>query len=284
MTSPQVHPLYRPGSVVALLLLITGWRVLALAVYPFDLYPDEVQYWDWSRELAFGYFSKPPMVAWLIGLGTAVAGTTEFGIKLAAPFIHLVTALLVWVLARDLFGPRAGFWSALTYALLPAVSLSSLIISTDPPMMMFWAAALIALLAAFLVASAASIIKALTVTERPLTVMVYFAVPASFGLAIPAAWVWITPTWEQLAGLALVGVLATTGQYSAVRALRVGEATAVVPFDYLQLPLSGVLGFLIFAELPTVWTVAGALVIAGSTLYIALREARLRKAPAPARE
>ncbi|HWU81152.1 MAG TPA: 4-amino-4-deoxy-L-arabinose transferase, partial [Caulobacter sp.] len=49
---------------------LTLVRLIALFVTPLELYPDEAQYWLWSRELAFGYFSKPPMIAWLIWLTT----------------------------------------------------------------------------------------------------------------------------------------------------------------------------------------------------------------------
>src|SRR6187549_3191838 len=46
--------------------VLTVLRVAALFITPLELYPDEAQYWLWSRHLDFGYFSKPPVVAWLI--------------------------------------------------------------------------------------------------------------------------------------------------------------------------------------------------------------------------
>ena len=59
--------------------------------------------------------------------------------------------------------------------------------------------------------------------------------------------------------------------------LRAGEATAVIPFEYSRLIYALVIGFLIFAEIPSVWTLVGGAVIIGATLYIALREAQLGK-------
>jgi hypothetical protein len=53
---------------------ITAARLLWLAVQSAGLYPDEAQYWFWAKHLAFGYYSKPPLVAWLIALTTALFG------------------------------------------------------------------------------------------------------------------------------------------------------------------------------------------------------------------
>jgi drug/metabolite transporter (DMT)-like permease len=66
-----------------------------------------------------------------------------------------------------------------------------------------------------------------------------------------------------------------------VRGFALGEATAIMPFDYMRLLFAGVVGFLVFAEMPDRWTVAGAAIIVAATLYIALRELRLGKAELP---
>ena len=70
------------------LLMVAGLTILRLAALfatPLELYPDEAQYWLWSRELAFGYFSKPPMIAWLIWLTTTIGGDAEAWVRLSAP-------------------------------------------------------------------------------------------------------------------------------------------------------------------------------------------------------
>jgi 4-amino-4-deoxy-L-arabinose transferase-like glycosyltransferase len=128
----------------ALSLLIAFTRMLALRHSTFDLLPDEAQYWSWSRALAPGYFSKPPMVAWLIAATTSVVGDDEFGVRLAAPLIHAATGIIVAVLGRAMFSARAGFMAALLYATLPGVTFSGLVISTDAPLLLFWALALLA--------------------------------------------------------------------------------------------------------------------------------------------
>src|ERR1700730_18281913 len=66
---------------------ITGLRLLWLALQPADLFPDEAQYWVWSQQLAPGYYSKPPLLAWLIALTTGLFGDSEFAVRLSAPLL-----------------------------------------------------------------------------------------------------------------------------------------------------------------------------------------------------
>jgi 4-amino-4-deoxy-L-arabinose transferase-like glycosyltransferase len=128
--------------------LLTLLRLVALAFQSLDLGPDEAQYWAWAQTPAFGYFSKPPMIAWLIGLTTRIAGDGEFGVRFAAPLLHGATALLIFVFAKKLYGERTALWSAIVFATLPAVSLSSALISTDVPLLFYWAGALYVLIEA----------------------------------------------------------------------------------------------------------------------------------------
>lgn len=130
---------------IAINLLLAFTRVLALRNSPLDLLPDEAQYWSWSRHLAAGYFSKPPMIAWLIAGTTSGLGNEEWAVRLAAPLVHAATGIVVVLLGRALFSARLGFWAGLTYATLPGVSFSALVISTDVPLLFFWALALLAL-------------------------------------------------------------------------------------------------------------------------------------------
>lgn len=129
---------------LSVLAVMGALRLVALAGNGTDLYMDEAQYWAWSQELAAGYFSKPPLIAWIIHGATAVCGDGEACIRLPAVLLHLVTALLIYALASRLYTDEIAFWAALGYALLPAVSLSSGIISTDVPLLACWALALVA--------------------------------------------------------------------------------------------------------------------------------------------
>jgi 4-amino-4-deoxy-L-arabinose transferase-like glycosyltransferase len=127
---------------------ITALRLVWLWVQPYDLYPDEAQYWFWAKHLAFGYYSKPPLVAWLIALTTGLFGNGEFAVRLAAPLLHAGTAVFVYAIGARLYDRRVGLWSALAYATLPGVSVSAFIMSTDAPLLLCWAAALYAFIRA----------------------------------------------------------------------------------------------------------------------------------------
>jgi len=127
---------------------ITLVRVAVLFGQSFPLFFDEAQYWTWSQKLAFGYFSKPPFIAWIIAATTTLCGDGEACIRLSAPFFHLGTSVLIFVLGRDLYGARVGFWSGLTYIILPGVSFSAILISTDVYLLFFWALALVCLVRA----------------------------------------------------------------------------------------------------------------------------------------
>jgi 4-amino-4-deoxy-L-arabinose transferase-like glycosyltransferase len=121
---------------------VTVARLIWLAAGHADLYPDEAQYWLWSLHPAFGYYSKPPLVAWLIAATTALFGEDELAIRLAAPLRHFGASLVIFAIARRLYDARVAMWSAIAYATLPGVSASAALISTDAPLLFCWAVAL----------------------------------------------------------------------------------------------------------------------------------------------
>jgi 4-amino-4-deoxy-L-arabinose transferase-like glycosyltransferase len=132
-------PLTQLGLILGVLLVL---RVAFLFIAPWGLHGDEAQYWAWSQAPAFGYFSKPPMIAWVIGATTALFGHAEWAVRLSAPFLHVATTLMIFLAARRFFNDRTAFWAALIYVLMPAVWLSSFIMSTDAALLLCWATAL----------------------------------------------------------------------------------------------------------------------------------------------
>jgi 4-amino-4-deoxy-L-arabinose transferase-like glycosyltransferase len=130
---------------VALLIAIVGFRVASLLITPIGLHPDEAQYWAWSRTLEWGYFSKPPLIAWIIAATTSVFGNAEWAARLASPFLHGATAWLLFLLGKRLYGPLAGATAALAWLLAPLVWLSSMLTSTDAALLPMWALALLAI-------------------------------------------------------------------------------------------------------------------------------------------
>lgn len=137
------------------------------------------------------------------------------------------------------------------------------------------AAVLVALFGSVMVAAALTVVKKLTTTETPTSILAYFGIFTTLVALGPAIAVWQQPSLVQLGMGAAIGVLGAAAQSFMIRGYRIGEATAVTPFDYTRLVFSGLLGFVLFAEVPDLWTLAGAAVLVGSTLYIARREARL---------
>jgi 4-amino-4-deoxy-L-arabinose transferase-like glycosyltransferase len=129
------------GAVVGALTVV---RLLFVARSGLNLDFEEAQYWLWAQAPAWGYWSKPPMVAWLIAATTAVCGDAAPCVRLASPLLHAATALVLGALGAALGGPALGFWSALTYATLPGVALSAVLITTDVPLLLCWALALLA--------------------------------------------------------------------------------------------------------------------------------------------
>lgn len=129
-----------PGYWRRLVLLTLGLTILRLGVLfvtPLELYPDEAQYWLWSRDLAFGYFSKPPMLTWLIGLTTGIGGDAEPWVRISSPLLHALTGLVLFKVGQRLFDDRTAFWGGVLYLLMPGVQLSAGIASTDAPLLFF---------------------------------------------------------------------------------------------------------------------------------------------------
>ncbi len=141
MTRSEPAPWLAPA--VLLILALTAARIALLVFDRTDLFVDESQYWLWGQHFAFGYYSKPPLIAWVIGTVTALSGSDDpFWVRAPGAVFHGATALILGATAARLIGNRAGFWTAVTYATLPMVTLGSLLISTDTIMAPFFAAAL----------------------------------------------------------------------------------------------------------------------------------------------
>ncbi|MDX2159367.1 MAG: glycosyltransferase family 39 protein [Hyphomicrobiaceae bacterium] len=140
--------LARPAAaplIWAALAALLALRLLALAFNGTDLFFDEAQYWTWAQEPAFGYYSKPPLIAALIGATTSLCGDSSFCVRLSAPLMHTATAGILFLIGRRLYDEETGLWAALTFATLPGVSLSAGIVSTDVPLLFGWALAVLGL-------------------------------------------------------------------------------------------------------------------------------------------
>jgi 4-amino-4-deoxy-L-arabinose transferase-like glycosyltransferase len=105
---------------------------------PFDLAPDEAYYWDWSRNLALGYYSKPPLVAWVIALFTRLGGDHPFFVRVGAVLFSLGSSIVIFSLGRALFNSIVGFWTFVIANATPGFAVGSVIMTIDPPLLFFW--------------------------------------------------------------------------------------------------------------------------------------------------
>ena len=125
------------GGLTLLRLLYAHW-------FPLDLSGDETYYWDWGRQPDWGYFSKPPLIGWLMAALRLAGLDTTFGIRACATGLSALGLMLFFQLGRDLGDTGSAFWAALLLAVSPAVSALSLVLTIDVPLLLCWTGALLA--------------------------------------------------------------------------------------------------------------------------------------------
>ncbi|MBI3456020.1 MAG: glycosyltransferase family 39 protein [Candidatus Rokubacteria bacterium] len=126
--------------------VVTGLRIAYLGAGVLDLSPDEAHYWEWSRRLDLSYYSKGPLVAYLIRALTTAFGTSAISIRLGAVLLSLVGSLITFRLAREAFGDaRAGLLAVVGLQLTPLVWAGSLLMTIDAPFLTLWTLALLLL-------------------------------------------------------------------------------------------------------------------------------------------
>jgi len=128
---------------LALIIGLTVFRLGMQAVNATDLFVDEAQYWAWGQELDWGYFSKPPVIGWLIrGVTDLVGSDAAFWVRAPASVLHAVTAVLILLAAREFYDDWVAAWAASLYIALPLITVGTLFMSTDTVMLPFFALAL----------------------------------------------------------------------------------------------------------------------------------------------
>lgn len=182
----------------------------------------------------------------------------------------LFSTVLAVVLLQEVVRWRR--WSA------TAVGFLGVLVMVRPGAGTFDGAAIFALVDSLSIAFLVTLVKRLPPGETPLGMMFYFGIFSSLAALPPALWVWRSPSISEWALLIVIGVLGALAQSFWIRAYRAGEASAVAPFDYLRLLFAGVAGFMMFAESPDLWTLAGAAIIVISAVYIARRETQQSRA------
>ncbi len=134
--------LQRAILLVAALLVL---RIVHAAIFATNPAGDEAYYWDWSRRLDYGYYSKPPGIAWLYAFVDRVLGGSLMAIRATAALLGTGSLLLLYHLARELFDARAAWYALLLGAAAPANAVLSFFLTIDAPLVVCWSAALVAL-------------------------------------------------------------------------------------------------------------------------------------------
>ena len=233
-------------------------------------------------------------VPWFVRVGIAGVATRRIGLHFLRAFTGTASfACVVYALGKLLLSDTmvlsftAPFWSIIISALLlgevirrhrimaTVVGFVGVVMIVKPrgdvdPAMLF------AVGSAVFTAAAMVSMKALSSSEPPMRIVFYFFIFGTLLLLPPAIVTWQTPNPVQLAWLVGAGLLGAVGQNFLARAYAAGEVGVVAPFDFIRLPLAALLGFLVFDEIPDVWSGAGTVVIIAASLYIVRREARMR--------
>lgn len=212
----------------------------------------------------------------VIGLASML---TWFAALAMLPFAQAVSLsfaapLFATMLAGTLLGEtvRARRWTA------TLIGFAGVIIIVRPDMAGISIGAALALVSALLSSVSVIVVKQLSRTESINAVVTYMVLLMTPMSLAPALFVWQWPpleVWPFLVGMGLAGTL---GHLCYVRSLQMAEASALMPYDYTRLLFAAVIGWIFFAEVPDLWTWVGAAVIVGAALYIAHREALLRRA------
>jgi len=195
-----------------------------------------------------------------------------------ATTISFLSPLLITILSIPLLGETVGprRWAAVAAGML------GILVVVRPGIDSFQPAVLFGIASAFCWALALIITRKISNSDAPQTTVLWSAAIGTAVLTVllpfDAAW----PTPKQLALSLVLGVLASGGQWLVILAHRLAPASLLAPFFYSQLLWVSALGYLVFANVPDRWTLAGAAIIIASGLYTAHRErVRRRDRPRP---
>jgi drug/metabolite transporter (DMT)-like permease len=183
------------------------------------------------------------------------------------------TPFIVAVLAGPMLGEWVGWrrWSAI------AVGFVGILVITRPGITAMHFAMLLSLLSAFTYALYLISTRFLAGTDPSDTTLFYSNLVGAAVMSLVVPFVWKTPESALIVVLIVVmGSLGTIGHYLLIIAHRMAPASALSPFNYTQLVWVAMLGFLVFGDVPTGWTLAGAAIVIASGLYLVHRERVVR--------
>jgi drug/metabolite transporter (DMT)-like permease len=202
-------------------------------------------------------------VAWYFGV-TLVPLAELAALQFTMP---IFTVVMAGIVLREHIG--------LHRALVVGAGFAGTLIIVRPGVVDLGAGPFVVLTAAFLYSCAFIITKQLSSTDSGNQVVFYMSAFILVFSAVPAAFVWRAPDLADAAPLIAMGVSGYSTHYCVTRSMASADASYVVPFDFLRLPMSIVFGFVLFAEPLEPWTWIGAAVIFAAAYYNTRRESKL---------
>ena len=217
-----------------------------------------------------GVLNIVAMLAFFTALSiTPIARVTALGFS--APIFAAVLSVLI---LGERF--RLHRWSAILFGF------AGTLVILRPGIIPMDIGSILVLSSAFLWGITMIVIKVLSRTDSAMTITSYMNVMLAFFAFIPAVWVWRAPSLETWGWLVVIGLAGTLAQLALTQALKEGETTVVLPFDFLKLIWVSIFGFWLFGELADLWTWVGAAIIIASAFYMAHREKKLSRLKVPA--
>lgn len=118
------------------------FRLAYAAIFPVNPVGDEAYYWDWGRQLDYGYYSKPPFIAWLYAFVDWIGGGSLFAIRATASVIGCFSLLILYRLASAQYGSRTGWYALVIGVAIPANTVLGYLLTIDAPLTLCWSVAL----------------------------------------------------------------------------------------------------------------------------------------------
>jgi drug/metabolite transporter (DMT)-like permease len=191
----------------------------------------------------YGYRNLP------LAMGTAIGFT--------APL--MTTALAILILKENV---------TLTKWLLIITGYLGVLVIVQPTEFRLNDAVYILLLANLFASLSLICAKKLTATESTVNIMFYVNVISTILSGIAASFVWFTPSLPDCGLLMLLGLFGVLAQFCYVKSLQHSAPSFLAPFDYSRLIIAVPIGFILFSEMPTLWTIFGAAIIIAATLFV----------------
>jgi drug/metabolite transporter (DMT)-like permease len=238
----------------------------------------------WQRDLRYGFRTRHPLGhVWrgLVGTSAMGLGFTALGLLPLpeATALGYAAPLLTVIFAAMFLGEqvRAFRLTAVGFGLVGVLIVlwPNLTVGVDDAEPMLAVGAMAALLGAVFAALAQVFVRKLIHTEKTATIVFYFSLTASLLSLVTLPFGWVVPMPSEAVLLVGAGLLGGVGQILLTESYRHAETAVIAPFEYVSMLLALVLGYVIFAEVPTRSMLIGAVLIVAAGLFIIWRERRL---------